>query len=82
MAFAIFTLCVSCQGAQLSHFGWGALLFGCINLFSLVAINSIYKKFKAEYNVYRSKLDLYRRTLLESIDRDVDSAISFQNEII
>lgn len=81
MAFVIFILCVTCQGVHLAYFGWGALSFGCLNLYSVIVINSIYKKFKEEYNVYRSKVDHDQRLLLQDIDVDVESAIAFENEV-
>lgn len=80
MAFLTFILCLACQGAKITDFGWGTLIFGCLSLYSVIVIHSIYKKFKEEYKMYRSKVDM-KYPLLEDIEVDVDSAITFQNRI-
>lgn len=72
MAFLTFILCAVCQGAQIAYVAWITLLFGCLSLYSVIVIQSIYKNFKEEYNMHRCKLDL------EGIEIDVDSAITFQ----
>lgn len=83
MAFLIFILCVSCQGVHITSFGWGALLFGTLNLYTATVINSLYKKFKEEYNMHRSRVDIDDYPLLVDIDvdMDVDSAITYENGI-
>lgn len=80
MAFLTVIICVVCQEADelIVYCAWGSFVYGCINLYSVIVINSIYKTFKEEYNLYKSKMSIEQP---EDVDEDVDSALTFQRKI-